>query len=482
MVAFVTAEVDLVVIGAGPAGMTAAATAAEHGLSVMLLDEQREPGGQIYRGIETVRDRRPADLAFLGPAYAHGATLADALRRARVDARFGATVWHIADPPKPPRGKRLVDPRRTVVFSREGDAAKLSARAVLVATGAMERPVPIPGWTLPGVMTVGAAQSVMKAAGIAPEGRLVLAGSGPLLLQFAAQCVAAEVPIAAIVDTAPGGALARAVWRLPAALPGWRTLLKGAALMRSLARSGVPVHRGAHDLVVEGEGRVERLSFSAGGGRHSLDADVVCLHEGVVPNTQMTRLVGAEHRWVPVQRCFAPTSDDWGETTAPGVYVAGDGGGILGAGAAERSGRITALAIAHRLGAIPEATRDLMAAPERDARFADAAVRPLLDAMYPPPDWLADMDDDAIVCRCEEVTAGALRQIAGLGCPGPNQAKAFLRAGMGPCQGRMCGLTVTEVMAKTLGRSPAEVGYYRIRPPTKPVTVGELAAIAEPAP
>ncbi len=462
-------EIDVVVIGTGPAGMAAASAAAGAGASVAVLDEQSEPGGQIYRAVESVERRRPADLSFLGEAYAHGAKVAGAFRAVRTDYRPGATVWHI--------GARSKGGRRDVVLSRSGVAETLSARHVVIATGALERPVPIPGWTLPGVMTVGAVQSALKSSGIYPSGRLVLAGSGPLMLQLAAQLIAAHVAIAAIVDTTPPGGLARAFFHLPQALIGGETLLKGLKLRRTVLRSGVPIHAGASHLAAHGEGRLSSLSFTSAGVDYHLDADVVALHEGVIPNTQLSRLVNAEHRWDDVQRCFHPVTDQWGETSEPGIYVAGDGGGIAGALAAERSGRITGLAIARRLGLLADSARDLVAEEQRLRRFVDGAIRGFLDRYYPAPDWIGQVADDVVLCRCEEVTAGRLREAMAHGCSGPNQAKAFLRCGMGPCQGRMCANSVTEVMAAQSGSVPDEVGSFRIRPPAKPVTLAEVASL-----
>ncbi len=462
-------ERDVVVIGAGPAGSAAAAAAAGAGASVTVLDEQPEPGGQIYRNIESVERRRPADLSFLGAAYAHGASVVGAFRAVRTDYRPGATVWHIGALSK---GKR-----RDVVVSRNGVSETISARHVVIATGALERPVPIPGWTLPGVMTVGAVQSALKNAGVYPSGKLVLAGSGPLMLQLAAQLIAAHVPIEAIVDTTPPGGLARAFFHLPHAFIGGETLLKGLQLRRAVLKSGVPIYSGASHLAAHGEGKLSSLSFTSAGADHQIDADVVALHEGVIPNTQLSRLVDADHRWNDVQRCFHPVIDQWGETTVAGVYVAGDGGGIAGGLAAERSGRITGLAIARRLGLLGDSARDLVVEEQRLRRFIDSAIRGFLDRYYPAPDWIGSVADDVVLCRCEEVTAGQLREAMAHGCSGPNQAKSFLRCGMGPCQGRMCANSVTEVMAAGSGTAPGEVGSFRIRPPAKPVTLAEVASL-----
>lgn len=457
------AEYDLAVIGAGPAGLAAATLAAELGLAVALLDEQEGPGGQIYRGIERAQ---PAMRGILGGDYAHGAGLAEAARRSQVDYLPGAAVWNVS--------RDLA-----VSFSRENGSRTIRARHVLIATGAVERPVPIPGWTLPGVMTAGALQIMLKSSGLVAEGRVVLAGSGPLLLLVASQYAKAGAPPAAVVETVPARRYLEALPHLAGALRAAGYLTKGLGLMRTLARTGVAIHRGASDLRVEGGERVTGLSFRQRGRRRTLEADVVALHQGVVPNQQITRLLGCEHEFDTRQRCFRPVLDDWLMTSLDGVSVAGDGGGIGGAKAAEHAGRVAACGIAHRLGALSDAERDARAAPSRAALARDLAIRPFLETLYQPPEEVLAPGDDVMVCRCEEVTAGALREAVALGCPGPNQAKSFLRCGMGPCQGRICGLTVTEVIAAARDRDPGEVGYYRIRPPLKPLTLAELAALDE---
>ncbi|MEQ9334665.1 NAD(P)/FAD-dependent oxidoreductase [Thalassobaculum sp.] len=466
---------DLVIVGAGPAGLAAAAEARRHELDALILDEQPEPGGQVYRSAARVAERRPADLGFLGADYARGAALV--AEATGVERRQGASVWQI--------GPAARDGRREVIWSEAGQARRVAARSVIVASGAMERPVPVPGWTLPGVTTVGALQVALKQSGIYPAGRVVIAGSGPLPLLLAEQLRAARVPVAAILDTAPSGRMATAWPLLPmAALGAAGTLRKGMALLRARERSGVPVWRQVRDLRAEAgaDGSVAGIRFrTASGEEQRIEADLLALHEGVVPNPQLTRLVRADHRWHPAQRCFHPVLDPWGESTAAGVYVAGDGGGILGARAAEASGRLAVLSVAHRLGRIGEAARDFAATGPQARLLGERALRRLLDALYPAPEWIAAPADDAIVCRCEEVTAADLRAVAGHAA-GPNQAKAYLRCGMGPCQGRLCGLTVTEMIARARGTTPAETGYYRIRAPIKPVTVDELASLdTEPA-
>jgi hypothetical protein len=186
-----------------------------------------------------------------------------------------------------------------------------------------------------------------------------------------------------------------------------------------------------------------------------------------------------DHQWDAAQRSFRPQLDAWGNSSVDGVQIAGDNGGIIGAQAAELSGGLAALAAAFSLQKISADDRDRQARPLRAKMKRHLGARPFLDALYRVPQVVAAPGEpDTIVCRCEEIRAGEIRRIVTeQGCPGPNQMKSFTRCGMGPCQGRLCGLTVVELIAECRGISPGEVGYYRIRSPVKPITLGEIAAL-----
>ncbi|HEY1795933.1 MAG TPA: (2Fe-2S)-binding protein [Stellaceae bacterium] len=450
--------IDLAVIGAGPAGMAAATLAAELGLSVAVLDEQDAPGGQIYRAVE----RAPPDSP-LGPDYLAGRDLAASFRASRAEYRPATTVWHIGQD-------------GTVSTLSNGRAETVAAHHILLTTGAYERPVPIPGWTLPGVMTVGAVQILLKTADIVPGGRTILAGQGPLLFLAAAQLARAGAPPAAILETAPHGNYHAAAARPGAAWSGLHHIRKGLGLIAELRRAGIPIRRCVTGLRAFGRDRVEGIAWNGG----ELACDNLFLHEGVIPNVQISLAVGLAHDWDAAQWCWRPSLDQWGNSSVPTVSIAGDGGGIAGAAAAALSGRMAALAIATMRGRLDAAERDRRAAPIQLSLQRELAFRPFLDALYrPAPAMLTPPDDMVTICRCEEVTAGAIRRAARLGAQGPNQAKAFTRCGMGPCQGRLCGPLVTAIMAETLQKAIPEIGTYRPRAPYKPITVGALAGIAE---
>jgi len=447
---------DLVVIGAGPAGMAAALAARRRGLDVLLLDEQPDVGGQIYRSITTTDDQRQR---ILGPDYSHGAALAKAVKAAGVEHWPGTAVWQ-------------VDPDKTVHVLREGAVRHVAAKALVIATGAMERPFPVPGWTLPGVMTAGAGQILLKNAALVPGVPVVLAGCGPLLYLLAAQYLRAGVRIQAILDTAGGTDWRLAIRHASALLAGWGYVRKGLGLLREIKAAGVPFHQGVDQLRIEGTDAAEALQFASRGQTHRIDCRLVLLHQGVVPNNQVTWSLRAAHHWDDEQLCWVPTCNEWGETSLPGVYVAGDGAGIGGALVAEWQGELAGIAAANALGQGTAQRGDELRARIRQ----HMAIRPFLNRQYRPRDQFRIPADDVIVCRCEEVTAGCIREQVALGCSGPNQTKSFSRCGMGPCQGRQCGLTVTEVIAQAAKLPPADVGYYRIRPPLKSLTLAQLAS------
>ena len=449
---------DVAVVGAGPAGLAAADLCARAGLACMLLDEQASPGGQIYRAVTT---SPLVSGSVLGRDYWGGAALARAALASAVHYVPGATVWGLLR-----EGELAV--------SIGGGSRLVRAKRVILATGAMERPFPMPNWTLPGVMAAGGAQIMLKSSGLVPQGRTLLAGCGPLLWLLASQYLAAGVSLDAILDTTPPANWRRAL-RHAVAFAGSPYLGKGLRLMLT-ARRRLRLIGGVVALEAHGKERIEALTYRTARGRERrLPVDTLLLHQGIVPNVNLAMSAGVAHRWDDAQLCFVPVLDEYGATNVPDLAIAGDAGGIAGAEAAEARGRLAAIAAIRVLK--PELP---LAADEAAARAQLRRFRPgraFLDLLYRPAAQFRQPRGATLVCRCEEVSAGAIAETIGLGCPGPNQMKAFLRCGMGPCQGRLCGLTVTELMAQARGVLPEAIGYYRLRPPVKPITLAELAGL-----
>lgn len=451
---------DVAIVGAGPAGMSAAVALRKHGLSVVVIDEQPAPGGQIWRGVE--RNSHGKLAQALGADYRKGKALAEAFRNSGADYMPLTQVWQIED-------------GWSLFVTTNGKAQQLEARTLLLANGAQERPVPFEGWTLPGVMTVGAAQILLKSGGMLPEGKVWIAGAGPLPLLYATQMLDLEGRIEGYLDTSkrPGPSVLR---HLPGALRDFAGLTKGMRWLQALKRQ-VRFERAASGLAAAGENRLETISWRAGGKAHTEPADILLVHEGVVPRIHETMALGCGHVWSADQACFRPRLDRFGETSRKGLFVAGDAGGIGGWAAAAVKGEIAALGIAGTLGIAGD-----IEAKRRDAGLdarldAALALRPLLDALYPAP--ALDIPDDAIVCRCEEVSAGRIRAAARSGPPDPAVAKAATRCGMGPCQGRQCGYAVQALIAEVHDIPQGDVAFFNIRPPLKPVTLGEIASLEE---
>ena len=465
--------VGLAIVGAGPAGMSAAIAACEHGADVLVLDEQAAPGGQIYRNVETVTAKRPDTARVLGGDYAAGAALVRAFRKCGAEYSPRTSVWEVS------AVARREDARAPLEIGvlRDGVAEIIRAHCVILASGAQERAVPVPGATLPGAMGAGGAQSLLKGAGLVPDVPVVIAGSGPLVYLVAWQFVRAGVPVRAVLLTMPAGWMSRAGGTLPEALAMPGALFKGVGWRRALAARGVEVMQ-AHDLAIEGRNRVESVRFRHRGRERSMQVPLVLLHEGVIPNAHLTLAAQLDHVWDARQHAFRPVVDEWRRTSEPGVLVAGDGARILGAEAAVETGRIAALQAAYCLGRIREHQRDALATPHRASLARHRRFLEFLDLTFEPRPAVRRPSDPAVtVCRCEEVTVGEMQHVIAHGCPGPNQAKAFTRCGMGPCQGRMCGTVVSEMFAERQHVGVGAVGHYRIRPPVKPLTVGEFATL-----
>ncbi len=453
---------DIVIVGAGPAGLSAADVLGDAGLNVVVLDDQPAPGGQVYRSISRTNEHFDS---VLGPDYAKGTALLKGLDHGCVEYRPNATVWQMTE-------------EREIFYSVGGRGHSVTGDRIILATGAMERPMPFPGWTLPGVMTAGGAQTLLKSSGLLWDGPIVLAGSGPLLYLFAAQAARLGANVAMLLETAPKPDPFAVLSGLAGFLTAPGYLAKGLSLIRELRKAGVPRVSRVEGLEAVGDRHIEAVRYRVGKTWREQATTQLLVHQGVVPNTQITRSLGLRHDWDPQQRCWRPPVNESHETGMDGILVAGDGAGISGADAAVHQGRLAAYSAMSGLEGVDQSSFANRVGKERAGLRRHFKARPFLDALYRPNEAFLSPPDDTIVCRCEEVTAGDIRRYVGLGCLGPNQTKAFGRSGMGPCQGRLCGLTVSEIIAAERGVAMDDVGYYRIRSPIKPVTLGEVADTA----
>lgn len=452
---------DVIVIGAGPSGLASGARLAEMGLDTLVLDEQNKMGGQIYRNIEGAP---PQSLHFLGEDYAQGLPLAERFRSSGASYASGAAVWQ-------------AEADGQVCYSKDGHSHHVSANYIVVATGAMERPMPIPGWNLPGVMGAGAANNLAKEAGLTPQGKVVIAGSGPLLLLEASLLLKKGVQVEAILETTPKLPNPAAIPRAPEALLRADFLWKGVKMLRDIQKSGVAHYKGVTQISAQGEGTLQKVQATCGTEKIEIAADILLLHFGVIPNTHIHRQIGCHMQWDKRLRYWYPQTDTWGRTNFERVFATGDGAYVSGALAAQYKGELAALEIAHCLGLIPDYERNQLAAPLRKAMRNDAFPRPFVDAMYAPRPEQFQFEDDTVLCRCENVTVGDVREAVRLGAHDLNEVKIVTRCGMGPCQGRMCGPALAEIVAAELETTPDKTGRLNIRPPLRNIPLAEIAGM-----
>lgn len=464
-------DADVIVVGAGPSGMAAASELAEAGSSVIVLDLGSAPGGQIFRGLEgNVAELEPDGelLTALGQTYTSGVALIQRFRAASsIDYRPVTTVWEVR-------------PDGTVGWLKNGQAGYLRAQYVLLANGAMERPVPFRGWTLPGVMTAGAVQTLLKAGRLKPTGRVIIAGTGPLVALLAEQLRRLGIrPTLIAWSDRFSDSLKASCHLVPGALPA---LVKGLGWLARSRLARIPSVSGVSKLEAEGTDHLETVRYWIGDNSYVCSCDLLIVHDGIVPSIDLTLSAGLSLEWDRTNASWRPkTSEDGAAVTAERfqstsqpckVRVTGDARRIGGADAAIAHGRLAALAILGELDGIVHREMRSAAGAARKSLVA----RPFLDAAF-PPGLSADLpDDEVVVCRCEELTAGTLRAKIRSGPTNIDLLRGETRCGMGPCQGRSCMITLARMIADdAIEPVPAPPTTFRARPPARPLPLGALA-------
>jgi NADPH-dependent 2,4-dienoyl-CoA reductase/sulfur reductase-like enzyme/bacterioferritin-associated ferredoxin len=487
------AATDVAVVGAGPAGLSAALTAASLGLRVTLIDELPAPGGQYLVGNPAIHSRDTKQPP-VSAAERQGLALLESLAQTSIETRFETLVWHLANDEIPSRtvltlGIYQFPPELGGQGGIAGKVEYLTAGAVILASGARERVVPFPGWTLPGVMTVGAAQLLAKRHGVVAGRRVLLAGSGPLLLPAAVHLAGLGAEVVALLEaTHPLDWLRHgpAVWGNPlSGIFDWDRINEGRRYLAALRKARIPYRFGQTVVRAWGAERLEAAVVARLDSRGrplrdteaEISVDALCVGFGFVPNCELAQLAGASLRFDPAGGGWAPELDEGLQTSAPGLFVAGEAGGIAGASAAMLEGRLAGLGAACHLGRLSEAERTREHATSAGRRKRAKRFGVLLNTLFaPPPGLSAITAPDTVICRCEEVMAGEVHEAIVRGATTLDALKTRTRVGQGPCQGRTCGPILARMLAQEAGRSPEEAGMFHVRPPVKPVP---LAALAE---
>jgi len=451
---------ELVVLGAGPAGIGAALSAAAVGVDTLVVDRASSGGGQVYRA-------RPSEFTASDDAPQVGDVLRAALDASAARVAFSHRVWCVGSD------------FRIDALGPNGPV-NWRPKAIVVAVGTTERVIPFPGWTLPGVIGLAAATLLLKSQAMLPGERTVVAGAGPLLGAVAGAIIKGGGRVEAVVDLSSRGEWARAASSL---LARPADLVRGIGWLRDVARAGTPIlnrHAVSEVCSEEEELRISVVPIDAEGRRRPggltrvFSADSLAVGNGLVPATEITRLLGADHEFDTTTGAWVPSRDNELRTSIDQLYAVGDGAGVTGAHAAQLEGRVAGLTVARDLGHLDDAAFRRLAAPyKRRLGLAALAGRRMAELMVPRDGQIDAIGLDTVVCRCEDVSRGELENALDQGAANLDQLKSWTRCGMGPCQGRMCGDTVGAIVGRRVG-GRVKAGMWSARPPLMTVPLEEL--------
>lgn len=462
---------DIVIIGGGPAGITAATEAARAGVQCTLIDEAPRIGGQVYRQKPTSFEA--TQKVNLNAEQTRGQKLIDGFNEVAELVQVLSSTSVLG-----------IQKNKEVLWASDGASGILHAKQIIIATGAYERPVPFPGWTLPGVMTVGGVKSFIKTMHVKPGQRAVISGTGPLIISTANRLHEIGVEVLAVLEAG------NPPWSSESFLKDWDAIDFARDIaddLRELKQNGIPLLFNHAIFEAHGESEVTGVTYGPVDAEEwkplkdqakIIDADLVALGFGFVPNTEITEIAGCQHDFYPGIG-WVVVRDELMQTSVPGILAAGDGASISGAIIAEEEGRIAGIKAAENIQAIP--------AKEAKARYEKPLgrihsfeiFRKALNAVSAMRSGLFELiKPETLVCRCEEVALSQVKQALNSGVGNLQSLKLFTRLGMGPCQGRNCAPSMGMFMCHTLNRTPQEVGRINPRPPVKPVTLGALAKMA----
>tara|TARA_R110002124_G_scaffold18960_9_gene76590 strand:- start:8248 stop:11121 length:2874 start_codon:yes stop_codon:yes gene_type:complete len=449
---------DVLIVGAGPAGLTAALECCRMGAIVIVVDERDAAGGQYFKP----RSEGARHIDAQDVQHRAGNALRAAATAAGVRILQHHTVWY-ARHDKAAKDMGGFELRTTGT----GGRCRLSGKTLIVATGAYELPAIVPGWTLPGVMTIGAGQTLVRRYGVAPGSRTLIAGNGPLGLQLAAELTTIGGKVVAVAERSqlqPGGAMLRAALAAP------RLVATGVGYQLRLRRDGVPLLNGweVTGIAASGDALDVDLSQIGAAGMRRVRADAVCMGDGFAPQAELLRLLGCSFEMrdgVP-----RPVRDTQCETDIPGLFVAGDAGGLGGAQLALQQGKTAAQAALTRLGQSVMIDPNMTARVARIGRFQSA----LWQLYKAPPADITSAPDDLLICRCESVSLGQVRHAIDAGARDAGAVKRATRLGMGRCQGRYC----TRPLVALLQKAGPAVRADTLFAPQLPVRPLSICAVA----
>ena len=461
----------LTIIGTGPAGIMAASSAAAAGVQVTVIDENPLPGGQYYRQSPPEFDIPDRTAAHSG--HPEAAALYERLDHPNIQVLQNLRVWGVFE-------------GHTLALTDEKHSWQLETDRVVLATGAYDRPLAFPGWTLPGVYGVGAMLRMLKTQWARPGQRFLLAGLGPLQLALADVLLKSGAEIVCVAEATPPQ---RVIRNLPRFWGHWDRVREAIEYRSALLRKGVPLIFNHAITSVTGQGQVEGASIARldangtpiPGSERSFDVDTVCLGYGLLPSYQLATAFGCELRFDQNLQWFVPQHNPNMETTVPGVFVAGDVTDMGGAYVAAAEGQVAGLVAAHQLGHLDQSAFNQKMAPARKALDHLNGFAAALQNMYAFRPGLSHLvQDDTMICRCEEIRTQEIQSAMMDSAADLHRVKLLTRAGMGYCQGRICNPLVSPLIAAETGQPLDQLHPFTTRPPIQPIRLGALAGEDSP--
>jgi len=450
------------IIGAGPAGLSAAIQLAHLGVHSTIIDENVEIGGAIfkkpYKGLKNSAFRDEKTFIQAKKLYNEFEQLSSYIHlklESEVMGNFPLT--------------------KDLAILQKGKIETISDQYLLISTGCYERAQPFPGWTLPGIMSVGGIQLQAKCGNVKPGNRAALIGTGPLLMVAAKQLHMAGVEVVAVVEAGKQKQIAKKSLNLMSNL---KLLKEGIDYMAYLKKHKIPFYYGHGVVSAKGENGLEEIMIAPYNDKwepvkeksFSLEVDCVGIQYGYVPRVQLTQMLKCEHQYDSTRGGFFSTTDNWQRTSVEKIYSAGDSSGVYGSDIAMLSGKIAALGYLIDSNQISLMEAQKIANPMRKRMAKFQKFQHALNDFSGLKEGLMTLSKkDTIICRCEHVKQEAIDKAINLGVKNMSALKIRTRVGMGDCQGKMCGSYCNEYLAHKLNQTNEEVGWLKPRFPLTPI-------------
>ena len=463
---------DVLVIGGGVGGMSAASVAAETGAKVILIDERSLLGGQFSKQPTPVNDN--TKFSKNDPQINLGKKLIERMKNAKVEIFKNVEIWGAY-------------PDKNVLAIKDGENLLFEPKNLIVATGAYERPLPIKGWTLPGVMTTGAAQTLLRTYNVVAGKKIFIAGNGPFNIQVALELEKAGASIVGISESAYKPNLSSIGSIVEMFLGSPKLFFKGISYLNELKKKSIKIK---YNYVISSIKKIgnsldceiaPNLSGkNINSEKISFNCDILCMGYGFLPSNTLLRNLGCDFKYDLFRKQLVIERSEKFETNKPGLYAVGDCAGLGGAYAACEEGIIAGINACSSLGfkisgRQAKEFKSSLKILKKQRKF-QSGFWDLYKCDLP---YVMDSKEETYICRCELVKNTHIQNALDSGCQSISEIKQKTRAGMGRCQGRYCSQFIAEIISSVTNEPIGEKSYFAPRFPLSPITIGEISSTKE---